>query len=120
MEQRAWRTDPWFALEIVGDLVGDDQAEDSLGVRELCDRLTRVLKILALGKSDSHGLGQPALTRPASRTGILPLRGAENRSAPGVSSTNPNASDCANPLIASSVRYLRAVAGVTRICAATN
>ena len=47
MEQCAWRTDPRFALEIMGDLVGDDQSEGSLGVGQLYDRLTRVLQILA-------------------------------------------------------------------------
>jgi len=30
----------------VGDLVGGDQAEYALGVRQLCDRLAGVLKIL--------------------------------------------------------------------------
>lgn len=104
VEQRGRCADPWFALEVLGHRVRNDQAEDDDAVRQLRARLSGVLEIVALNEPEPDRLSEARTDRPASRTGILESRSAEKRSAPGVSSTKLNASFSASPLIASSVR----------------
>ena len=63
--------DPWFALEVLGHLVGNDQAEDADAVRQLRDRLWGVLEIVALNEPEPDRLSE-ARTDPTSKSNRNP------------------------------------------------